>query len=94
VNLYSLFVHSGAVQGIWQHLSEQRFSLCVCLSVKELRASVRLQGAERLGTAQTPVGARCQEDHESAKRGAPGIIDRGDQIDTSGAAWRQQRCSA
>jgi hypothetical protein len=74
---------------ILQHPSEQLFSL----SVKVLRASVLLQGAERFGAAQTPVGARCQEDHESAKRGAPGIIDRGDQIDTSGAAWRQQRCS-
>jgi len=84
------FKHSGAVQDILQHPSEQRFSF----SVKVLKASVLLQGAERLGTAQTPVGARCQEDHESAKRGAPGILDRGDQIDTSGAAWRQQRCSA
>jgi hypothetical protein len=84
------FKHSGAVQDVWQHLSEQRFSL----SVKVLRANVRLQGAEWLGTAQTPVGARCQEDHESAKCGVPGILDCGDQIDTSGAAWRQQRCSA
>jgi len=65
-------------------MSEQRFSL----SVKVLTASVRLQGAEWLGTAQTPVGARCQEDHESAKRGSPGILDRGDRTDTSGAAWR------
>ena len=55
---------------------------------KIVTVGVRLQGAERFGATPPFVGARCQEDHESARRGAPGILDLGDQIDTSGAAWR------
>jgi hypothetical protein len=52
------------------------FNTCVRLIVNGVWS---LQGAERRGSPQTPVGASRQEDHVTAERGAARVPDRRDQ---------------